>query len=363
MDPDLDLVVLDEEGRAVGNSFFSKPEVVILENQPTGNYYVVVSKFEEDMMADAAAVPYTLTVAEPECDDDFDCDVAATPICGNARTCVAAPDNECVDGDGMPELGDLDDGPAAATPLGAVAIDDQICNPGSGEADYYSFTVTNGQNAEITLSYDAGGGAADLDINVLDSEGTPVGFTFWNNPEVVSLSFLPAGTYYVRVSYFSQGAQPVYQTYTISAAIDSAGGGCDTASDCAVEHSTQIFRGSCNSTTGACSFIDGASGLASGALCDSANDCTSGVCSYSIFQSEADTSICTINCTDSLACSAEHGPMHSCTVPYQNNFCRPDCAADLECGTNTNSPNLDTDQPWDYLTCTSGVCDLTPSAP
>ena len=143
--------------------------------------------------------------------------------------------------------------------------------------------------------------------------------------------------------------------YTLT--VSRTTGGCTTIADCAAVYETQLFRGSCNS--GACELIDGAGALADGVTCDSPDDCTSGNCSYLSFESDADTSVCTVTCAADADCTAALGAGYACTTPFSTNLCHPTCTADTDCGANTGSETIDGGLPWDYLTCNgSGACDL-----
>lgn len=346
---DLDLYLFNADGILLKNSVNDQPEVIPASGLAAGTYYLAVSKFETDGTGVAAAVDYTLTAPLPNCATSFDCDLPAAPFCGPAFVCEAGP-TTCTG-----DLHEPNSGPAAATPLvnGEVTAS-AICNTPEAEVDYFSIVVAATDNLAVSVAY-ADNMVADLDVEVLDENGTTLGFTYWSNPEVVSLSYLPAGTYYIKVRYFGAPVTAAYP-YTITATTSTNVMGCVTAADCAVEHSTQLFRGSCNA--GACSFIDGAGALAQDAGCDSDNDCTSGSCSYALFQASAETSVCTTLCTANSECVTAHGAGFSCTVPYDDNFCHPDCTSNLECGANIGSPAIDAGETWDYLTCTAGVCNL-----
>ncbi len=289
------------------------------------------------------------------CADDFDCTEAASPICDPSNTCTAAPDSLCTEDD----ANEPNNGPAAATPLvSGVDMIGAVCNSPDTESDYYSVTVADGDSVRINLAW-VDNGAADLDMTILNADGRLMGFTYWTNPEVVELSFLPAGTYYIQLTYFGNGETvTVAYPYTLTATVAGDGAlACTSTADCAETYNTQVYRGSCDvGGTGTCTFIDGAAALAQDDACDSGDDCTSGVCSYMLFQQTADTSVCTVACANDAECTTAHGAGFSCIVAA--GFCHPDCMGDLECGTNPNSATLDTGLPWDYLTCTTGVCDL-----
>ncbi len=353
---DLDVYLLSADGSVVarGESNAGIDEA-IRANAITGTHYIVVVQYEP---ADTvAAVPYTLTVARPACDNDIECLVATAPVCNGAGTCEAGP-SQCVSDDAA-DTGVPDDGPAAARLLNAttigtdVSLTGSVCSVPRREADWYKITtLTAGEGLVVTLSWT---GTADLDPTVYDSNGDTVGLSYWVNPETVTLTYLPVGTYYIKVNNASATASTTVQAYTITARRTTAQT-CTTPTDCASTYSTQFYRGSCSS--GVCRFIT-TTGGANASACDSPSDCTSGRCSYISFDADAQDSICTTACTTTADCSAL-GAGHTCTSGLQTNFCVPSCTTNLECGANTGSDTLDTSQPWDYLTCTAstGVCSI-----
>ena len=302
---DLDLVLINSDGLGVANAFFDKPEVMIASDLPAGDYFVLVSKFESDSVPNAAAVGYTLTASLPECETSFDCVNPLAPVCDPSLSCVA----------GTEEL-DV-----------SIVFEDVAPN--------------------------------DLDVRVLNSEGIAMGLSFFLNPENVNLTFLPAGNYFVEVRYFGNAVTAALP-YSVTATVTD-NGDCATATDCAAEFSTQFYRGSCDVVTGACTDIEGAGALAEGASCDSPDDCTSGLCSNPLpFQENAQDSVCTIECVATADCASLAG--FTCTVPFgAQNYCRPACVSNLDCGVpDLDSADLDTGEPWNYLTCTAGACDVDP---
>tara|TARA_R110002073_G_scaffold103664_5_gene234703 strand:+ start:13080 stop:15029 length:1950 start_codon:yes stop_codon:yes gene_type:complete len=351
--PDLDLLLFDADGNIIDSSFNSTPEVLVVENVAAGTYYLAVSKFEPSGTPVAASVPYTLSAVIPECVTSFDCTTAGEPVCSPGRTCIAGG-NVCT--------GDTDDaisqndGPFAATVLAVngPAVNAAICNTPEYERDFFSVTVGNGQSLTLNIAY-AENEAADLDVTIYNSAGERMGFALWSNPEVIELSFLPAGTYFVEVEYFGAGVG-VAHPYTIQASASI--GACTSDAQCDDVFKTQLFRGDCNLATGACEEIAGNGSLFRDAGCDSDTDCASGICSYRVFQAGAAESVCTVACNISDECVSAHGAGFSCTVPFANNFCRPDCSADLDCGANPSSAIVDDGEPWDYLSCNAGACEL-----
>jgi hypothetical protein len=288
---------------------------------------------------------YTLTVSEGECLDLFDCTAAATPVC-NTFVCEAGP-NTCTGDDAADTTGGGDDGPAGAqqVTMPTQAFTGAVCND-SGESDWFAVTVAQGEGVDLQLEFD---NAADLDIAVVDPQNRLHGLAYWQNPETVSLTYLPAGTYYFVVTVFSPSgvaAEPYTATFTKTAAQT-----CTTSADCAAEYSTQVYRGNCSA--GACEFIPSGA-LADGEPCDSSDDCLNGFCTYLTFEADAQDSVCSTSCTTSADCIAV-GVGLSCTTGFGTNFCLPSCANDLECGVLDPTAVNDPGEAWNYLTCTVGL--------
>jgi hypothetical protein len=173
-------------------------------------------------------------------------------------------------------------------------------------------------------------------------------------PEIVTITHLPIGTYYVRVNRYASPPTATAEAYSITIS-RTAAQTCTTSADCASVYSTQVYRGTC--TGGTCDFIPAGS-RSNGMPCDSGDDCSSTTCSYIPFEADAQDSVCSTTCTTTGDCSGIAGT--TCTAGFSTNICVPSCANDLECGANIGSATLDSGQPWDYLTCTvaSGVCGL-----
>jgi hypothetical protein len=352
---DLDLYLLDADGAFLASSLYDRPEGIDTGALSAGTYYVVVHQYEP--AATTAVTPYTLTARFPECDTSFDCEDPAFPVC-SLGACSPGP-SECLDDDAA-ENGD--DGPAGATDVtpeadGAPTVTAaKICNVPASEVDFFKVTVDDGDSLVATLAWEEDG--ADLDLTAFTATGETLGITFWAEPEVITLTYLPAGTYYLRVQRFAQQAIPEAMDYTLTVARTS--GGCTSAADCAAEHTTQFFRGSCDTDTGVCDFIRGDGALELGDRCDSPGDCASGRCSYLLFQSDAHHSVCTVPCSSDATCTDALGAGYACTTPFQQNICNPQCTTDTDCGANINNSNIDDGLPWKYLSCDvgTGVCNL-----
>lgn len=354
---DLDLILFDGAGNIVnfGLNEGAVPEQLVSDLEP-GTYYI--STYLYDPAGETASVAYTLTARLAECETSFDCiDAADEPVCSLAAACSAGT-SECT-GDDAGDGGGSDDGPGGGRSLtGAVgnqvSLAGSICNVPPEELDFYEITTTEaGQGLVVELAFDDG--AADMDLAVFDAQGRFMGGTFWVQPEVITLTRLPVGTYYAQVLLYEPEAEMAAVDYTISST-RTAADACTVVADCADEYTTQIFRGVC--TGGACDFFEGEGNVATGDFCDSNSDCEV-ACSYLAYESDAQDSVCIDACNLDADCDAQ-GDGLTCTTGGDVNFCVPACTTDLECGANTTSSNLDDGQPWDYRTCDvdTGRCAL-----
>lgn len=346
---DLDLELFSADGELLMDSYFSQPEVINAADLDEGDYYVAITQFQSVGVTDVE--PYTLTVSVPECVNSFECLDPGLPLCDNTGTCAVGPD-ECMGDDTAGEAGD--DGPAGAVdvtpPVGEMTTtNSQICNTPATESDFFVVNTEAGDNIDIEVSWSDG--VADLDVAVASPNARLMGLTYWRNPEIISLTHLPAGPTYIQITYF--GA-PVTASVDYTLNVSRSAGGCSTVADCAAEFENQMFRGVCNASV--CEFVDGQAEVENGELCDSNGDCMSNRCSYIAFQSRAETSVCSVGCIGDAQCEAALGAGYTCTTPFQSNFCRPACTENTDCGSAQlgGSSNLDPDLPWDYLTCNGG---------
>lgn len=289
-----------------------------------------------------------------ECSDSFDCPSTALPHCeGLTNTCAAGADACTSDDAGEP----MNDGPAGAIVLvldtnGAATVNAQTCSSPRTEADYFSFTVDAvGETWDLGLTWT---GTRDLDLEVFAADGELFGLSFWEQPEVVRLTYLPIGTYYVRVTDFSSTTTtPVAYTLT---AQRTQGAGCTGRADCAAEYRNQLFRGDCQA--GACVAIT-ATGVAAGGACDTADDCGNNLdCPDFYFVADADTrNVCAPYCSADSECKFALGTNYVCTTYLTTaNLCVQKCTSDDQCPANPTAepPTL----PWYRLTCqlTTGRC-------
>ena len=339
---------------------------------PGPSVYVVVDYYASHAPSDATfsldVYPQTCTSsaectgATPVCEDgecvqcatSFDCTNPMLPRCDVAQhTCTPGIDQCTMDDAAEP----ADDGPAGATVLvpdgdGVAQHAGEICSQPSTERDYLAFDVTTlGETWDLQLAW---AGQHDLDLEVVDATGTPLGLSYWEQPEHIRLTYLPLGRYYAVVREFSSSPDPSPVMYTVTSH-RSLGAGCTTSTDCAAEHRNQIFRGSC--TAGACVAIEGSGALSEGNACDSQSDCATGLeCSSFYFVENASTrDVCARTCNDDDDCAAL-GASYTCTTYLQHNFCVQKCSDSLQCPTVVGTQP--SSGPWYRLSCqqSTGRC-------
>ncbi len=349
---DLDLKLLNATGQPVMTSEQDKGsfEGIAAIGLPHGTYYIVVTQYEQSP-ANVVAVPYTLTLSVPDCASSFDC-TTAKPVCSAGKVCGPGP--SLCSGDDAGDVSPGDDGPAGARDLSAGAIAAQVCSSSHFEADYYKLTVAAGQGAVVSLAW--ADPAADLDLYTYDATGALMGASLYETPETVTLTYLPAGSYYFRVVKYATGAGTTQITpYSITATATPVQA-CATSTDCAAEFQTQIYRGSCNAITHACERLPKNAQVAANGPCDADGDCAGGVCSYVEFESNAQRSTCSSHCTGDGDCAAITGT--TCDPDFM--LCVPACNLDTDCGAVTNSAAPDPGEPWNYETCTVAThrCDI-----
>jgi hypothetical protein len=327
--------------------------------------YVVVDYFQShapsdprwtvDVYAEQCSANAQCGQATPVCHDgqcvqcatSFDCKDAAAPRCdATTFTCTTGSDLCLADDTGEP----ANDGPAGAPVLASGAsFDGLICASPRTEADFVAFDVTTlGDTWDITLAWS---GTHDLDLEVYDADGTRLGLSLWEQPEHVRLTYLTPGRYYARVTEYSTASDATGVPYTLSVA-RTAGTGCTSAADCAVEYRNQIYRGSCQA--GACVSIEGNGSVAEGGACDSVSDCASRLsCASFFFVADASTrDVCARDCSMDADC-APLGANYICTTYLTSNFCVQKCTEDAQCPTALGTQPM-AGQPWARLTCDVG---------
>jgi hypothetical protein len=341
----------------------------------SGEAFLVIDHFLEESPADGT---YTVSVAAAECAVDGDCENADAPFCisfgceqcrndfhctdGESPICDAAtfacgPGFDACTGDDAGES--ADDGPAGAGDITPVVgntneVTGSICSDPATEVDYWQFTVAlNGEGYSVTLDWEDD--TVDLDIEILDAEGTLVGLGYYERPEPVAVTFLPAGTYYVTVRQFSAEPVTAATPYTLSVQ-RTLGTICTSVADCAAEFRNQAFRGAC--TAGACTFLPDDASLAPGELCDTNGDCdaTSTLCTAFSFTADADTrGFCSPECAEDAECVTALGDGYVCMSFY----CSLPCTADDECPVRFDQ-TPEAGEPWVHYACVDGKCNFEP---
>jgi len=284
------------------------------------------------------------------CANDFDCTDPSAPLC-DAPSYTCLPGLSGCTGDDAGENGD--DGPAGAQLLTPDTLHAaQICDNPRAEHDFYRFHVdANGEEWTITMNW---GTSVDLDLTVYDASGELVGMSWYDQPERIQLTYLPAGDYYAMVDYFAANQTAASTSYSISAT-RVTGGACTSAADCAAVFTNQVFRGDC--VSGACRAIDGQGLRHAGQRCDSGSDCTpDSNCASFYFVADSDTRMVCGNYCNSDADCAGLGADYVCTTYLVDNFCVQKCTSDDQCPTVPSQPPIT--PPWLRFSCqtSSGRC-------
>ncbi|MBE9145418.1 pre-peptidase C-terminal domain-containing protein [Planktothrix mougeotii] len=190
---DLDLEVLTPTGQYLGSYGVSNTETISLVGQPAGDYYIHAYGYA------GATNNYNLNVVTS---------TSSSPINNTG-------DDQFEENDTSDQATDLQ------TKLlsGESSFTDLKIN--SNDDDWFKFTTTQigGLNDKITINSTQSG---DLDLEVYDSNGQVVGgsYSFYANEEV-SLAYLPAGEYKVRV-YGYAGASNSSYGLSITAPVTSS---------------------------------------------------------------------------------------------------------------------------------------------
>ena len=363
---DLDANVFDDAGNLVAQGDSSDPSEHFSATFATaGTYYLQVLEYSSGdetngPMTSAVATPYTVTLEFTNCATSFDCTNVAKPVCDTTDDiCIAGP-TSCT-GDDAADNGNGDDGPVDATNIivatgnTSTVINADACDLDPNEADWYKTTVVAGEGLVVTTSWTPTTNAF-LTL-VMDSTGNTVGAGEYENPSVVTLSYLPAGTYFIEVINNNQPAITAAVPYSITVR-RTASQACATASDCGADFDTQLFRGDCQSSDHACHFITATGAVANGAACDSNADCTSQFCTYAIeqFASNPQTSVCgdpDANCAADTDCATGF----TCLVT--DGVCIPACTQDTDCGADPSISTVSSGLPWAYGTCDIATGDCT----
>lgn len=237
-----------------------------------------------------------------------------------------------------------------------------ICSAPQAEADWFAVELATGDHLRAVLT--AEDPSADLDLEIIGPDLVSVGMSWWHQPEVVELTYLPAGTYYLVVRQYSGDVLQTEATRYTLAVERTASEGCSSSADCAEAHATQFLRGECEAS-GACVPIrTPVLARGPGEPCDSADDCRTDLCTYDIairtptapiiFNFIADAherAFCSNGCSSDLQCA--EGQLCSlatstCILPCTRNA---HCPVILDWAPTPG-------EPWRHLTCdeASGDC-------
>ncbi len=325
---------------AQGESTASDQELLTVTDLEAGtDYCILVNHYSGG--DDINNVDYSITYwNRTGCTLDSDCTGGEyCPFAGaTAGICQSGTPSGAGCGDAV--SGDNDTSSRAETLTSGVAITEDSCDghpDGPVDIDWFSITVATGESVSLIVNETTFNAAlGDLDFTLLDSNGD-----YWvarattSNPETLSATGLPAGTYYVVVEYYDNDSSVAgATTYNITFTA-TAGSGCTSRQDCA-----QFYqRGECQS--GECVPFEGAAGQGPGDYCDDSADCdpsttgstyTSSLCFTGDSLLAADN-VCVIDCTQDSDCTP-YG-MHCLIVDDTNTppgICLAPCTSDAGCG-------------------------------
>jgi hypothetical protein len=350
------LSLADEKGKGA-------PEAARFTAPADGGVWIVVDFWDSTRPPDPSS--YELTVASEGCNVDADCP-ASKPVC-DAEELRCGGIDACVDDDSVAEAAS-DDTLAGATLIdpavsATVSTDAVICNDVDAtmqaprEIDFYRIDVPVG--GALTTSLAWADDAADLDLTLVDDQGRPLGQSVWRRPEVVALTYLPAGAVFAKVTRFSPSSTTV-TPYTLAITREPAAT-CQSAADCDDSFTTQQYRGAC-AQSGACVPLVGAFAVPAAGACDSDDDCAAAapICTATarrFMASQATRGLCSPVCVVDADCAAV--PASRCMGPTGSRLCLPVCTTDLDCGVRSlAAPPLGATTPWRYGTCTpaTGLC-------
>ena len=205
-----------------------------------------------------------------ECLDPFDC-TAEAPSCSvnearDARICAVL--DACDEDDSH----EPNDGPSQATALPALTLGTPSTSMGricAGQEDWYSVVMPEQGDLKITLEF---AGEADIDLMAFDAEGRQLGRSLYDDPlESLELHYLPSGEVYLFVLGYE-----LSQSLDYELRVNATAASCSANGECSAAVGKELLRGQCE--LGVCQFINGNGALAEGELCDSSDDCTSGLC-------------------------------------------------------------------------------------
>ncbi len=311
---DLDFYVYDASDTTApvdGSEGVDDAEVIEFTAPATGTYYFQVVGFE------GAANSYDMVLVQ-ECNLDSECGDGLACVLSNAGGgfCSTFQAPACGQGD----TGEPND--TSSTARSITLTGDAFTESGlaicEADIDIYEVVLTAPGTLTATVTPT---GAADMDVYFVDAvsgDYVGAGITESTGPEVGVASYLPAGTYHVRVVLYEAEAADV--TYALSITLDATG--CEATAECA----DALGRPFC--MDGACASIDGEGSVGLGGSCDSADDCSEAAAGCYDGSVTAEGWICTIICDADADCAALGAGAYCST---EIGACLTACTTDGQC--------------------------------
>lgn len=343
---DLDLSITDCAGGylANGGSTDSAQEIISVAGLSVGTSYCV-HVVHYSGPATGTDVSYSLTVTGlTACVLDSQCTAGEScpSIGADAGFCstAAVPNAGC--GDAAPgdnDTSSLAEALSDATPITGEGSCDGHPN-GPVDVDWFTFTLASGDHFVLTedeTNFGTTSAQGDVDLLLYDDNGEVVAVSATaDNPETISATGLPAGTYFLFATYYDIDTTAAgATTYDLSLTV-SAGSGCASRDDC-----TGLYqRGECSG--GLCVPFDGSGGQGPGEFCDDGADCDpnttgstylSGTACFTADPTLGSDNVCVSDCTQESDCSA-YG-MHCAIVDATSTppgICLAPCSSDAGCG-------------------------------
>lgn len=337
---DLDAYVTDCATTVLGRgeSAVADSEQLVVTDLAAGTDYCLLVQHYSGA-AGGADVSYTLRYEERvPCTLDSDCSSGEyCPLMGaGAGVCQGTAPAGAGCGDAV--AGDNETSGLAETLTSGATLTEDSCDGhpnGPVDVDWFTFDVAAGEALSLTVeetTFDDTQG--DVDVLLYDDTGE-----LWaarattENPETLSGTGLPAGTYYVAVQYWDNDSSAAGSTtYEITATLTAASG-CADRGDCT------YFIGHGECTSNLCEDFQGNAAQGPGDFCDDTDDCDpaltgsqfiNGLC-LNPNSARYEDNVCTLDCTGESDCTPYNMHCFIWDTTNSEGFCIAPCLTDVDC--------------------------------